>query len=87
MLASIQGISDNTAAFKIGTGYGIPDGKYVRTSDRIAERMESLMRVPRHKSARKKFTGDPADRTIAPLTHEDTTQFANLPLITTLRES
>lgn len=86
-LATMKGISNETSAFTIRHEKGIPDGKIVRSASRKAERMDSLLRRPRHKSGTMKFDGDNMQRTIAPLTYEDTGQFGNLPLISTLREA
>jgi len=49
-LATIAGITDQTSAFKIKYQRGIPDGKKVRSNSRKAERLESLLRMPDHKS-------------------------------------
>ena len=45
-----------------------------------------LMHLPNHKSGTIKFDGDPLKRTIAPLTGEDTTNFINSHLMSTLRQ-
>ena len=44
------------------------------------------MILPNHKSGTIKFDGDPLKRTIAPLTGEDTTNFINMNLMSTLRQ-
>ena len=44
------------------------------------------MILPNHKSGTIKFDGDPMKRTIAPLTGEDTTNFINMNLMSTLRQ-
>jgi hypothetical protein len=78
--------ADNTPAFSIQTGMKIPSKDEVRQADDKTTRMESLMRVPKHRPAAIKYDFDPVNRTLVPFTHEDTDQFGNLPLINTLRE-
>ena len=78
---------EGSVAFKFGPGSEIPSKENIRTTDTKAERLESLQRIPNHKPKINKFTGDPATRTIAPLTYEDLRHFTSLSLISTLREA
>ena len=43
------------------------------------------MALPMHKTGTIKFDGDPGKRTLAPLTKEDTENFVNASLMSTLR--
>ena len=71
--------ADNTPAFSIQTGKKIPPKDEVRQAEDKVTRMESLMRVPKHRPAAIKYDFDPVNRTLVPFTHEDTDQFGNLP--------
>ena len=75
----------SATAFRISTDKGIPNKSSIRSLARNRERLESLMNLPMHKTGTLKFDGDPNRRTIAPLTKEDTTNFANMSLMSTLR--
>jgi hypothetical protein len=78
-------LHEGSVAFNFGQGAAIPDASIHRSGEMRAERMGSLTRVPAHKPNLMKFSGDPAHRTIAPLTYEDLGQFGNISLISTLR--
>ncbi len=89
-LSGIKGISsplnfESMPAFTIKTAKGIPDKSLIRTGDTSRNRMGSLMRMPQHKQGTEKFDKSVHDRTIAPLTSEDTSQFGNLSLMNSLR--
>ena len=47
--------------------------------------MDSLMRMPNHKSGTSKFDSTTMVKTMSPLTSEDISQFGNLGLMSTLR--
>ena len=76
---------DSAPAFKITSDRGIPNKSSIESIRRNRERMETLMTKPSHKTGTLKFDGDPAKRTLHPLTHEDTGNFSNMGLISTLR--
>lgn len=75
----------SATAFRISPDKGIPNKSSIRSLARNRERLESLMNLPLHKTGNMKFDGDPNKRTIAPLTKEDNTNFANMGLMSTLR--
>lgn len=83
---SIKLPTESTTVFHVRSDTKIPDLEDVRSPDDRQERMLSLMSVPKHKPAASKYDFDPVNRTIVPLTGEDTEQYGNLPLINTLRE-
>jgi hypothetical protein len=74
-------------AFKINTERGIPDGQTVRSNADSRAALENLVRLPAHKQGTIKFDAAKMHRTLSPLTFEDTDQFHNLGLISTLRTS
>ena len=76
---------DSMPAFTIISGKGIPDKATIRTGETSRNRLDSLMRMPDHKSGTTKFDKSTHNRTIAPLTSEDIGQFHNLNLMGTLR--
>ena len=76
---------DAMPAFTIAAGKGIPDKATIRTENTSRNRLDSLMRMPDHKSGTTKFDKSTHNRTIAPLTSEDIHQFQNLNLMGTLR--
>ena len=76
---------ESMPAFTVSTMKGIPDKKIIRTENTSRNRMDSLMRVPQHKSGTTKFDREKDARSIAPLTSEDIGQFHNLSLMSTLR--
>ena len=78
---------ESMPAFTISTMKGIPDKGNIRTENTSRNRMDSLMRVPQHKSGTSKFDKERDQRTIAPLTSEDIGQFHNLSLMSTLRSN
>ena len=78
---------DSAPAFRITSDRGIPNKASIDSNRRNRERMQTLMVLPMHKSGTVKFDGDPAKRTIHALTHEDTGNFSNMGLISTLRIS
>mmetsp|Transcript_15944 Transcript_15944/g.21631 ORF Transcript_15944/g.21631 Transcript_15944/m.21631 type:complete len:266 (-) Transcript_15944:416-1213(-) len=89
-LSSPKGMSramdlDHMPAFTIVTQKGIPDKAAIRTENTSRNRLDSLMRMPDHKSGTTKFDKSTHNRTIAPLTSEDIGQFHNLSLMSTLR--
>ena len=86
-LNSPMGLPDveQMPAFTINMSRGIPDKAKVRTESTSRNRMDSLMRMPNHKSGTTKFDKLADARTIAPLTSEDIGQFHNLGLMSTLR--
>jgi hypothetical protein len=67
-------------------GRGIPDKGLIRTGETSRNRMDSLMKVPMHKSGTSKFDSSTDFRSINPLTSEDIAQFGNLGLMSTLRQ-
>ena len=77
---------DSMPAFTIASGKGIPDKATIRTENTSRNRLDSLMRMPDHKSGTTKFDKSTHNRTIAPLTSEDIGQFHNLSLMGTLRD-
>lgn len=74
-------------AFTIEKDRGIPTKDEMRTADARSNRMDSLLRMPAHKQGTTKFDAVADQRTIAPLTQEDIGQFANLGLMSTLRNN
>lgn len=76
---------DSMPVFQIHTTKGIPDKGLIRTGETSRNRMHSLMKMPTHKQGTSKFDSTQDMRTIAPLTCEDTSQFGNLGLMSTLR--
>lgn len=62
---------ESMPAFTISTMKGIPDKNNIRTENTSRNRMDSLMRVPKHKSGTTKFDREKDARSIAPLTSED----------------
>ena len=84
---TVAAMYDSAPAFKIANDRGIPNKGSIRSLARNRERMETLMMLPTHKCGTIKFDGDPNKRTIAPLTGEDTTNFMNMGLMSTLRTS
>ena len=81
-----SGMYDSAPAFSISPEKGIPGKGSISQVNRTRERITDLMHMPRHKSGTSKFDGDPMKRTIAPLTGEDTTNFINMNLMSTLRQ-
>ena len=77
---------DSAPAFSISPEKGIPGKGSISQVARTSERLADLMHIPNHKSGTCKFDGDPMKRTIAPLTGEDTTNFINMNLMSTLRQ-
>ena len=73
-------------AFRI-TKSSIPEKGTMRSKYGTQDRLDSLMRRPNHKSGTKKFDPENSERTIAPLTCEDTSQFCNLGLMNSLRQN
>jgi hypothetical protein len=63
-------LNEGSIAFKIG-GDNIPESSTIRDHGVKEVRMNSLMRVPGHKSPAIRFDGHPGNRTIVPLTYED----------------
>ena len=51
------------------------------------ERLDVLMRKPKHKQGTVKFDADSVERTFVPLTREDINQFCNLGLMNSLRQN
>ena len=76
---------ESMPAFTVNTAKGIPDKSLIRTENTSRNRMDSLMRMPTHKSGTTKFDANNDVRSIAPLTSEDIGQFHNLSLMSTLR--
>lgn len=74
-------------AFKINTERGIPDGSSIRSNADSRAALDNLVRLPPHKQGTIKFDASKMQRTLSPLTFEDTGQFNNLGLISTLRTS
>jgi hypothetical protein len=66
---------------------GIPEGSSVRSPFASRETMENLTKLPTHRQGTIKFDPLSMRRNQSPLTLEDTDQFQNLSLISTLRES
>lgn len=66
------------------TDRGIPDGQSSRTH--LNDSLENLVRLPPHKQGTVKFDPKLMYRSLSPLTLEDTQQFHNLGLISTLRQ-
>ena len=77
---------DSAPAFSISPEKGIPGKGSISQVNRTRERITDLMNLPNHKSGTVKFDGDPLKRTIAPLTGEDTTNFINMNLMSSLRQ-
>ena len=85
-LTSPKGLNiESMPAFTINTTKGIPNKVEMRSGSISSDRMDSLMRMPSHKSGTTKFDKSTHARTIAPLTSEDVNQFCNLNLMGTLR--
>ena len=78
---------DHMPAFTVSASKGIPDKANIRTESASRNRIDSLMRMPQHKSGTTKFDSTSHMRTIAPLTSEDIGQFHNLGLMSTLRST
>jgi len=76
---------DSAPAFKIESTKGIPNKSSINSIRRNRERVEALLTRPMHKTGTLKFDGDPSKRTQHSLTHEDTGNFANMSLMSTLR--
>ena len=74
-------------AFRINTERGIPDGQTVRSNADSKAALENLILLPAHKQGTVKFDASKMQRSLSPLTFEDTDQFHNLGLIATLRNS
>jgi len=77
---------ESAPAFKIDPFRGIPNKSSINAVRRNNERVEALLSRPSHKSGTMKFDGDPGKRTLHTLTHEDTGNFANMELMSTLRQ-
>ena len=73
-------------AFRI-TKQAIPNKDTMRSYYTNHERIESLMRRPTHKQGTIKFDPESCERSINPLTSEDTSQFCNLGLMSSLRNN
>ena len=82
---SMAAMYDSAPAFKIDAGSGIPGKGSIRDIARNKDRLQTLMSLPMHKTGTAKFDGDPTKRTLAPLTKEDTGNFGNHALMSTLR--
>ena len=76
---------ESMPVFSINKSRGIPAKHDIRNSNHSANRLASLMSLPKHKSGTTKFDVNTNDRTIAPLTSEDLGHFNNLSLMSTLR--
>lgn len=76
---------DAMPAFTIAAMKGIPDKATIRTENTSRNRLDSLMRMPDHKSGTTKFDKSQHSRSINPLTSEDINQFQNLHMMSTLR--
>ena len=82
----MQAMYDSAPAFKIDSIRGIPNKSSINAVRRNHERAEALLTRPSHKTGTIKFDGDPTKRTLHTLTHEDTGNFANMGLMSTLRQ-
>ena len=78
--------SERKRVFTIDHDLKIPKRKDHYSPERTIERMESLTKIPSHRRASSKFTGDPLKRQITVLTKEDDIGFdVNFCLMGTLR--
>jgi len=78
-------VFDSMPAFQISSDKKIPEKSFMRTSETSRNRMNSLMKMPDHKSGTSKFDSKTDCRTIAPLTSEDIALFGNIGLMNSLR--